>query len=153
NFAVIGMCSPTSITTNCLAGDSNIKLDGNNTNLIVNTGDVGTNRWTRSGGSNSGVAPGADSNAYMELVDGGWNASGNQCNLWGYSGGAVNTSAVRSAIPLGAAIQDPAYTAPTTSSTATPNQCRGTTSATVASTQIIEKNDPNDGEIAVLPPI
>ncbi|MEO8272470.1 MAG: pilus assembly protein TadG-related protein [Chloroflexota bacterium] len=142
NFAVIGLCSPNSVTANCLAGDANIKLDGNNTNLIVNTGDVGTNRWTKSGGNNSGVALGADSNAYMQLFDSCWNAGGNQCNLFGYSGGAINTSDIRSAIPLGAPIQDPTYAPPTTGSTATPNQCRGNDTAAVASVQVLERNEP-----------
>ncbi|MGH7175264.1 MAG: pilus assembly protein TadG-related protein, partial [Minisyncoccia bacterium] len=128
NFAVIGMCSPTSITDKCLAGDSNIKLDGNNTNLIVNTGDLGTNRWVRSGGNSSGVALGADSNAYMQLFDTCWNAGGNQCNLFGYNSPNIDYSTTRAAIPLGAPIPDPAYPAPPINATATPNECRGTLS-------------------------
>ncbi|HJP90038.1 MAG TPA: pilus assembly protein TadG-related protein [Candidatus Limnocylindrales bacterium] len=153
NFAVIGMCSPTDITANCLAGDSNIKLDGTNTNLIVNTGDIGTNRWTRSGGTNSGVALGKDSNAYMELYDDCWTATGNQCNVWGYTGVAVDTTDVRSAIPLGAAIQDPAYAAPTINSTTAPNQCRGTGTVQLASAHIVEQQMPDVQLAAAVQPL
>jgi hypothetical protein len=128
NFAVIGMCDPTDSTTNCLAGDANIKLDGTNTNLIVGTGDLGTNRWARDGGSSSGVALGADSNAYMQLFDSCWAKSTTQCQLWGYDGTNVDTSTTRAAIPLGAPIPDPAYAAPTINGTTTPNECRGTSS-------------------------
>ena len=144
NFAVIGMCSPTSVTANCLAGDANIKLDGTTTNLIVNTGDVGTNRWTKSGGSSSGVALGTDSNAYMQLFDSCWNAGGNQCNLFGYTSPTINTSDIRSAIPLGAPIQDPGYAAPTINSTTAPNQCRGTLSPIVlADADVLERTAPD----------
>jgi Flp pilus assembly protein TadG len=139
NFAVIGLCSPSDITERCLAGDSNIKLDGNNTNLIVETGDLGTNRWARSGGNNSGVALGVDSNAYMQLYDSCWNAGGNQCNLFGYSGGVIDTSDIRSAVPLGAAIQDPKYAAPTISNTTAPNQCQGTGTVQLASAPPLEQ--------------
>ena len=142
NFAVIGMCSPTSVTANCLAGDSNIKLDGTNTNLIVGTGDLGTNRWTKSGGGSSGVALGPDSNAYMQLFDTCWASSTNQCQLWGYNSPNIDYTTIRSAIPLGAPIPDPSYVAPATGTTATPNQCRGTLSAAVASIQVLERNDP-----------
>ena len=138
NFAVIGMCSPTSVTANCLAGDANIKLDGNNTNLIVGTGDLGTNRWTKVGGNNSGVALGADSNAYMQLFDTCWANSSNQCQLWGYNSPNIDYSTTRSAIPLGAPIPDPAYAAPATGATTTPNECRGLGSAAVASIQVLE---------------
>ena len=150
NFAVIGMCS-TVITASCLAGDSNIKLDGTNTNLIVATGDVGTNRWVRAGGTSSGVALGVDSNAYMELFNDCWNAGGNQCNLFGWTGTAVNTSDVRNAIPLGAPIQDPSYAPPATGSTATPDQCRGTVSAQLASAHVVDGPNLNQSQISDLP--
>jgi Flp pilus assembly protein TadG len=151
NFAVIGMCSPTSITTNCLAGDSNIKLDGTTTNLIVNTGDLGTNRWARDGGSSSGVALGADSNAYMQLFDSCWSKSTNQCQLWSYSGGVIDTSSTRSAIPLGAPIPDPSYLAPTINATTAPNECRGTGSVQLASVQVLDRTAPDAGTVANLP--
>ena len=153
NFAVIGLCSPTSVTANCLAGDANIKLDGSNTNLIVGTGDLGTNRWTKSGGSSSGVALGSDSNAYMQLFDSCWNAGGNQCNLFGYSSGVINTSDIRSAIPLGAPIQDPKYQPPTISAAATPNQCRGTGSVQLASVQVLEQTLPDVQLAAAVQPL
>jgi hypothetical protein len=130
NFAVIGMCSPTSVTERCLAGDANIKLDGTNTNLIVETGDIGTNRWIRGGGVSSGAALGTDSNAYMQSYDTCWSA--NQCQLWGYDSPNVDTTDVRSAIPLGAPIQNPNYPLPTIGATTTPNQCRGTVSPNIA---------------------
>lgn len=144
NFAVIGMCSPTSVTANCLAGDANIKLDGNGTNLIVNTGDLGTNRWTKVGGNNSGVALGADSNAYMQLYDTCWGYSTNQCQLWGFTDPNIDYATTRSAIPLGAPIVDPAYPAPTINGTTAPNQCRGTGTVQLASVQLLERteNDP-----------
>jgi Flp pilus assembly protein TadG len=150
NFAVIGLCSPTSITANCLAGDANIKLDGTNTNLIVNTGDLGSNRWTKDGGSSSGVALGADSNAYMQLFDTCWANASNQCQLWGYNSPNIDTSTTRAAIPLGAPIPDPKYPAPTINSTTTPNECRGTGTVQLASVQVLEKSQP-DSQVADLP--
>ena len=138
NFAVIGMCSPTSVTANCLAGDANIKLDGNNTNLIIGTGDLGTNRWTKVGGNNSGVALGADSNAYMQLFDTCWANSSTQCQLWGYNSPNIDYSTIRSAIPLGAPIPSPNYAAPPTNATTAPNQCRGTGTVQLASVQVLE---------------
>jgi hypothetical protein len=153
NFAVIGLCSPTSITANCLAGDANIKLDGNNTNLIVSTGDLGTNRWTKSGGNNSGVALGTDSNAYMQLFDTCWANASNQCQLWGYNSPNIDTSTTRAAIPLGAPIPDPKYPAPfdnTNGNTRAPNECRGTGTVQLASVQVLEKDQP-DSEVAELP--
>jgi Flp pilus assembly protein TadG len=149
NFAVIGMCSPTSVTSSCLAGDANIKLDGTTTNLIVGTGDLGTNRWAKSGGTNSGVALGANSNAYMQLFDSCWNATGNQCNLWGYTAPNIDTSTVRAAIPLGAPIQDPAYPAPPISATTTPNECLGSGTVQLASVQVLEHDSP--AQVADLP--
>jgi hypothetical protein len=153
NFAVIGMCSPTSITTNCLAGDANIKLDGTNTNLIVNTGDLGTNRWARDGGNSSGVALGPDSNAYMQLFDTCWAKASTQCQLWGYNSPNVDTSTTRAAIPLGAPIPDPGYLAPKIGLISgvdyTPGQCRGTSTA-LASVQVLEQTAPNS-QVADLP--
>jgi hypothetical protein len=146
NFAVIGMCSPTSITTNCLAGDANIKLDGTNTNLIVGTGDVGTNRWTKDGGSSSGVALGPDSNAYMQLFDTCWANASNQCQLWGYNSPNIDTSTTRAAIPLGAPIPDPNYAAPPITSTTAPNEC----TVQLASAQVLERNQP-DSQVSDLP--
>jgi Flp pilus assembly protein TadG len=151
NFAVIGMCSPTSITTNCLAGDANIKLDGTNTNLIINTGDLGTNRWARDGGVSSGVALGADSNAYMQLFDTCWAKSTNQCQLWGYDGTNVDTSTTRAAIPLGAPIPDPNYAAPTINSTTAPNECRGAGTVQLASAQVLERPAADPGQVSDLP--
>jgi Flp pilus assembly protein TadG len=148
NFAVVGMCSPTSITANCLAGDANIKLDGTNTNLIVNTGDLGTNRWVKDGGSSSGVALGADSNAYMQLFDTCWGYSTTQCQLWGSTGTGPDTSQTYSAIPLGAPIPDPAYPAPTINSTTAPNQCRGTGTVSLASAKIVERPG-QDGNVQI----
>jgi hypothetical protein len=149
NFAVIGMCSPTSTTERCLAGDANIKLDGNGTNLIVATGDLGTNRWTKVGGNNSGVALGADSNAFMQLFDTCWGLSSNQCQLWGYNSPNIDYTTTRAAIPLGAPIVDPTYPAPTINSTTTPNQCRGTGTVQLASTQILEHDlDTNEIQLA-----
>jgi Flp pilus assembly protein TadG len=150
NFAVIGMCSPTSITANCLAGDANIKLDGTNTNLIVGTGDLGTNRWTKDGGSSSGVALGPDSNAYMQLFDTCWANASNQCQLWSYNNPNIDTSATRAAIPLGAPIPDPAYAAPPITSTTAPNECRGTGTVQLASAQVLERTQ-TDSEVADLP--
>lgn len=150
NFAVIAMCSPTSSTASCLAGDSNIKLDGNNTNLIVGTGDLGTNRWVKSNGNNSGVALGPDSNAYMQMFDTCWANSSNQCQLFGYNSPNIDYSTNRAAIPLGAPIPDPAYPAPTINSTTAPNECRGTGSVQLASTQVIERTRP-DSQVADLP--
>jgi Flp pilus assembly protein TadG len=149
NFAVIGMCSPTSVTTNCLAGDANIKIDGSNSNLIVSTGDLGTNRWTKTGGSSSSIALGADSNAFMQLYDNCWTATNNQCQLFGYDGTNIDSSTIRSAVPLGAPIPDPAYPAPPITSTTTPNQCLGSTPVQLASVQVLERNEP--GVVANLP--
>jgi Putative Flp pilus-assembly TadE/G-like len=150
DYAVIGMCSPTSITANCLAGDANIKLDGTNTNLIVGTGDLGTNRWVKDGGSNSGVALGPDSNAYMQLFDTCWANVSNSCQLWGYNSPNIDTSTTRAAIPLGAPIPDPAYAAPPITSTTAPNECRGSGTVQLASTQILERNQA-DSQVADLP--
>jgi len=145
NFAVIAMCSPISVTANCLAGDANIKLDGSGTNLIVNTGDLGTNRWTKTGGNTSGVALGADSNAYMQLFDTCWANASNQCQLWGYNSPNIDYTTTRSAIPLGAPIPNPSYPAPTVSSATVPWQCYPTSPPAVqlASVQVLERNTPD----------
>lgn len=139
NFAVIGLCDPFDVSSRCLANDANIKLDGSNTNLIVETGDLGSNRWTKSGGNNSGVALGPDSNAYMSMYDTCWGYSSNQCQLWTYSGGAIDTSSLRNAIPLGAPVTDPAYPAPTINGTTAPNQCLGSGTVQLASVQTFEQ--------------
>jgi hypothetical protein len=149
NFAVIGMCSPGSVTERCLAGDANIKLDGNATNLIIGTGDLGSNRWTKGGGANSGVALGVDSNAYMQLYDTCWKSSTNQCQLWGYTDPYIDYSMIRSAIPLGAPIQDPAYLAPSITDATAPNQCLGAGAVQLASVNVLERNEP--GAVADLP--
>jgi hypothetical protein len=149
NYAVIGMCSPTSVTANCLAGDANIKLDGNGTNLIVGTGDLGTNRWTKVGGSNSGVALGADSNAFMQLFDTCWANASNQCQLWGYNNPNIDYTTTRAAIPLGAPIVDPLYPAPPITATTTPNECRGIGTVQLASVQVLEGATTN--QVANLP--
>jgi hypothetical protein len=144
NFAVIGMCSPTSVTANCLAGDANIKLDGNGTNLIVGTGDLGTNRWTKVGGNNSGVALGNDSNAFMQLFDTCWANASNQCQLWNYISPNIDYSITRAAVPLGAPIADPMYPAPPVTNITTPNQCRGAGTVQLASTQVLEHDLEDD---------
>src|SRR3954451_8659638 len=69
----------------------------------------------------------------MGTFDDCWNATGNQCNQYTYSGGVLDTSSARSATPLGAQIVDPGYAAPTISSTTTPNQCKGTGTVQLAS--------------------
>jgi Putative Flp pilus-assembly TadE/G-like len=150
NFAVIAMCSPTSITANCLAGDANIKIDGTGSNLIVGTGDLGTNRWTKTGGNNSGIALGPNSNAFMQLYDTCWANSTNQCQLWGYNAPNIDYTTVRSAIPLGAPIIDPGYPAPTTNDTTAPNECRGAGTVQLASVQVVEGGNSQDS-VADLP--
>ena len=133
NFAVEAMCDPNAGGGNCLVQGANIKIDGANSALIVNTGDLGTNSWTRTSGSTSTVALGTDSHAYEGSFQDCWNAGGNQCNLYGYASGAVNYSDARTAVPLGASIVDPAYAAPTINSTTAPNQCTGTGTVQLAS--------------------
>jgi Putative Flp pilus-assembly TadE/G-like/SdrD B-like domain len=133
NFAVEAMCDPNAGGGNCITQGANIKIDGSNSALIVSTGDLGTNSWTRTSGSTSTVALGTDSHAYEGSFEDCWNAGGNQCNLYGYSGGAADYTDLRSADPLGAQIVDPGYAAPTTNSTTTPNECRGTGTVQLAS--------------------
>jgi Flp pilus assembly protein TadG len=141
NFAVIGLCDPFDVSAKCLANDANIKLDGSNTNLIIETGDLGSNRWVKSGGSNSGVALGPDSNAFMAMYDTCWGYSTNQCQIWSYDPvtGTIDMTLTRSAIPLGAPITDPGYLAPTINDDTTPNQCLGTGSVSLASTRVLEQ--------------
>lgn len=133
NFAVIGMCDPNTGGGNCLVQGANIKIDGNNSLLAVVSGDLGTNSWTRTSGTGSAVGLGPDSNAYMGTFEDCWNAGGNQCDLYTYSGGTVDYSSPRNAVPLGAKIQDPGYPAPTVNSTTTPNECLGTGTVQLAS--------------------
>jgi hypothetical protein len=131
NFAVIGMCRPAA-GDNCLANESNIIIDGNGTYLAVETGDVGTNAWVKTNGNGAALGLGADSNAYMEEFTDCWDG-GQQCELVGYAGGALQYSDVRTAIPLGAPIVDPGYAAPPINNTTAPNQCQGTGTVQLAS--------------------
>jgi hypothetical protein len=133
NFAVEAMCDPDNGGGNCIAQGANIKIDGNNSLLAVSTGDLGTNSWARTSGTGSAIGLGSDSNAYMQSFEDCWNAGGNQCNLYGYAGGAVNYSDARNAVPLGAPIIEPNYPAPTIDGTATPNECKGTGTVQLAS--------------------
>jgi hypothetical protein len=141
DFAVIAMCDPFDISSRCLANDANIKLDGTGTNLVVETGDVGTNRWVKTGGNNSTLALGPDSNAYMAMYDTCWGFESTQCQLNTVSGGVLGNP-VRHAVPLGAPVQPLGYIAPTISGTTAPNQCLGTGTVQYASTQVIERHDP-----------
>ncbi|HEY2917343.1 MAG TPA: carboxypeptidase-like regulatory domain-containing protein [Candidatus Limnocylindrales bacterium] len=133
NFAVEAMCDPNAGGGNCIVQGANIKIDGNNSLLAVSTGDLGTNSWTRTSGSGSAIGLGTDSNAYMGTFEDCWDANGNQCNLYTYSGGAVDYSSARNASPLGAQIVNPNYPAPTIDATATPNQCKGAGTVQLAS--------------------
>ena len=136
DFAVIALCDPFDVSTNCDARNANITLDGDGTNLIVESGDVGTNRWVKANGKDSGIALSPDSNAYMGLYDECW--STNQCKLFTWDG-TLNTAATRSALPLGAPTQDPGYLPPTINSTTTPRMCTPAGgSVTLASSQILE---------------
>jgi hypothetical protein len=139
NFAVEAMCDPDNGGGNCIVQGANIKIDGTNSLLAVSTGDLGTNSWARTSGSGSAIGLGSDSNAYMQDFDDCWNAGGNQCNLYGYAGGAVNYSDARSAVPLGASIIDPNYPAPPITATTTPNECKGAGTVQLAS---ILESDP-----------
>lgn len=142
NFAVIGLCNPDA-GDSCLANGSVIKVDGNNSFLAVSTGDLGTNGWTKTNGSGSVIGLGSDSNAFMQDFNTCWGFSSNQCQLAGYSGGAVDYSVTRTAVPLGAPVTDPGYAAPSVTSTTTPNQCNGTGTVQLAS--LIERapSDPS----------
>jgi hypothetical protein len=133
NFAVEAMCDPDNGGGNCIVQGANIKIDGTNSLLAVSTGDLGSNSWTRTSGTGSAIGVGSDSNAYMQDFDDCWNAGGNQCNLYGYSGGAVNYSDGRNAVPLGAPIVDPNYPSPPINNTTAPNQCNGSGSVQLAS--------------------
>jgi len=136
NFAVEALCDPSNGGGNCIVQGANIKIDGNNSLLAVSTGDIGTNSWTRTSGTGSAIGLGTDSNAYMGTFDDCWDANGNQCNLYTFSGGAVDYSSVRNASPLGASIVNPNYPAPTINATTTPNECKG--AGTVQLASIIE---------------
>ena len=152
DFAVIAMCDPFDISSRCLAGDANIKLDGSGTNLVVETGDVGTNRWVKTGGNSSSLALGVDSNAYMSMYDTCWASASNQCQLNTYSGGTIGNP-TRNAVPLGAPVQPLGYAAPTINSTTAPNQCLGSGAVQLASAQILEQGPSDEAEVAALPPI
>jgi hypothetical protein len=133
NFAVIGLCNPDA-GDRCLTGQgANIQVDGNGSFLAVDTGDIGTNGWTKTNGNGSVIGLGSDSNAYMQDFDTCWGFATNQCQLAGYSGGAVDYSVTRSATALGAPVSDPAYAAPTVNGTTVPNQCKGAGTVQLAS--------------------
>ena len=133
NFAVIAMCDPNTTGGNCITQGANIKIDGSGSALIVNTGDLGTNSWTRTSGTNSAVAFGSSSNAFMGSFEDCWDANGNQCNLYTYNSPSIDYTDARNAVPLGAQIVDPGYAAPTINSTTAPNACRGTGTVQLAS--------------------
>jgi hypothetical protein len=148
NFAVIALCRPAA-GDRCLAEDTNIKIDGTNSILVVETGDLGTNAWTKTAGNNSAIGLGPDSNAYMEEFNTCWAKATNQCQLVNFVGGAPDYSNPRSAVPLGAPIVDPGYPAPPISGTTTPNQCRGTAPVVLASAPVSPDGAPGswDGGI------
>lgn len=133
NFAVEALCDPNAGGGNCIVQGANVKIDGNNSLLAVSTGDLGSNSWTRTSGTGSAIGLGTDSNGYMGTFEDCWDATGNQCNLYTYSGGAVDYSSPRNASPLGASIVDPAYPAPPINSTTTPNECNGAGTVQLAS--------------------
>lgn len=137
NFAVIGMCRPAA-GDNCLANDSNIGINGDGTYLAVETGDLGTNAWVKTNGNGAALGLGSDSNAYMEEFNDCWEGA-QQCELVGYSGGALQYTDARTAIPLGAPIVDPGYAAPPINNTTAPNQCLGSGTVQLAAAPGIDR--------------
>jgi Flp pilus assembly protein TadG len=120
SFAIILLCQ-----TSCHGQAYNLKVNGGST-LILASGDIGSNSYLNTAGSNAYVALGPNSSAYMN-VPSQCNAGNVSCQLVAYNTttGTVDTSTQYSGLAMPQTV-DPAYAVPTMSSTAVPWQCNGT---------------------------
>lgn len=129
NFAILTLCRPDANARppeNCLANLTDIRVNGNNSSIVIEDGDLGNNTWSTTNANGnvvgSAIALAPNSNAYMGRVDLCW-ADAGKCNIVGWDNATQSRTGARSAFPLGPQIVDPAYTVPTMTSTAVPWQC------------------------------
>lgn len=126
NFAILTLCQ-----SRCLAGDADLQVAGNGSNLILESGDLGSNSYGKTSGSDASIAlcqGDADSSqcsAYMHTPSQ-CTVGSSTCQLDAWDGTAVDKSTRYSAIALPQVV-DPLYRVPTLSDTRSGGVVTGTT--------------------------
>lgn len=164
NFAIVLLCQ-----TGCLGGGADGQVAGTGSNLILESGDLGSNSWVKTSGNSAslalceGSAFTSQCSAYMHTASQ-CTTTSSVCQIDRWDGTNVDTSTRYSALALPQVI-DPAYTLPTLSDTRSggvvsgtaPFQCYATTDfvpavAAVPSSQEFAKDVPLMLTAAQLPP-
>jgi hypothetical protein len=128
NFAIVVLCGPPDCRS---PSGADLKVNGNGSNLILLRGDIGSNSFAKTSGSDAAIAlsEANGSSAYMHFPAQCLTTSVS-CQLVGWDENTNSRTTRKSGQALPQVI-DPAYFPPTFSDTATPWQCRtfGTGSA------------------------
>lgn len=165
NFAIIVLCGPPTCTP---PNGDNTKVNGTGSNLILETGDLGSNSFGKTAGNSASIALGPTSSAYMHYPAQCAIGSGS-CLIDSWtSGGGVNPAVQYSALALPQVV-DPQYKQPGCAATSTdctpssayvPYQCYSTSDTppaiTMGSDPVADGTDLNGVPIdlagAALPP-
>jgi len=134
NFAIVVLCGP----PDCRSPNGpDLKVNGNGSNLILLRGDIGSNSFAKTAGSDAAIALSETnaSSAYMHYPAQCATTS-ISCQLVGWDEATSSRTTRKSAQALPQVI-DPAYFAPTFSSTATPFQCYSTTDGSIPAVSAI----------------
>jgi hypothetical protein len=134
NFAILILCGPPTCTP---PSGQDLQVAGTGSNLILESGDLGSNSFGKTSGNNASIALSDTSSAYMHYPS--QCAIGSpSCLIDRWTGSAVDTSTQYGALALPQVI-DPLYQRPpTTSGTSggvvsgtAPYQCYSTTSSSI----------------------
>jgi len=167
NFAILTLCQ-----TGCLAGGANVQVAGTGSNLILESGDLGSNSYGKTSGNNAsiamceGSATASQCSAYMHTPSQ-CTTTSVTCQIDDWNGTTVNTGIRYSALALPQVV-DPQYTLPTLSDTTNrttgvvsgtaPNQCYSVIDGSAPSVSMAQPADqfaqayPFDLTSAYLPP-
>jgi hypothetical protein len=128
NFAIVVLCGPPTCRT---PSGPDLNVNGNNSTLILLKGDIGSNSFAKTSGNSAAIALSETnaSAAYMHYPAQ-CSSSSISCQLVGWDEATSSRTTRKSAQALPQVI-DPAYFAPTLSSSATPYQCYSTTDGSI----------------------
>jgi hypothetical protein len=128
NFAIILLCQ-----SGCLGQNADGQVAGTGSNLILESGDIGSNSWVKTSGNNASLAL-CDGNGGTQSQCSAYMHTPSQCSTtssvclidrWDNTTQTVDTATRYSALALPQVI-DPQYRLPTLSATTTPYQCYST---------------------------